>query len=148
MSWSSLRGDIYTLLQTVSGIADVQPLPTLDFSGYPAVTVAPSDLESDYESQSENLRTYAFMVTVFYDASIGGVANAINKVEETIDSIIDRIDQEEKIGATRVIGANLPSNYTILAVRPVIHPFLYSQEEDMVVAEISLRVMCSFDIEG
>lgn len=150
MSWKILRPQIQTLIETIDGIAEVSAVPKLDFSGYPAVTISPSELNSDYETKQENLRTYAWQVTVFYnsDGSTSGVGDAISKIEETVDSIIDKLDQENAHLATRVIGANLEASAQVLDIVPVIGPWGYIEEQKLVVAEISVRVRISKDFEA
>lgn len=146
MSWSKLRPDIKTLLDSISSINDVKSFPTFDFSGYPAVTIQPSELSSDYETVAENIRIYTFQVRIFYHTA-DGVPNAINKVEECVDDIIDKLDKEEKFGQTRTIGSSLGAGYTILGIEPVIGPWGYINDGELLVAELSVRVLLSFDIE-
>lgn len=143
-----MRTDIKTLLDTVDGIEEVSALPKLTFSGYPAVTVTPSELESDYETDRENLHVYAFQVRVFYEAETAGTGSAVDNIEETIENIIQVLDDEERRGGTRTIGNSLASNFYLLDIQPTPTEWIYMDEQELVVGELSVLVRVSFDIEG
>lgn len=146
MSWSSLRGDINTLLSAVSGIEEISALPKTDFSGYPAVSISPNELESEPLSKSELLRHYEFSLLVFYDSNKDGWGNAINQVEETVDAIIAKIIQEEQLGATRTIGASLGTSDTMLAVQPLVSNWQFI-DIGFVIAEIIVRIKTIHKLE-
>jgi hypothetical protein len=147
MSWNTLRPQIATLLGGVTGIYEMSSSPKIKFDGYPSGYVVPSDNTGDYETNSENIRTYAFMVRVYYETKATGVAGAIDKLEGVIDTIIDTLDKEDLKSATsRTIGVNLPSGYTYLNI--LAHPSAWGEitEEGLVYAELKVQVKISVDI--
>lgn len=146
MSYKTLRPQLGNLIDSLDKIHEVSDTPALKFGGFPAVHIVPSDSESDYETTTENERVYAFLVRVFYETKQTGVAEAIDKLEDAVDDIIDAIDREDKKGSsTRTVGIDLPSDYIYLAVSAT--PSVWGQidEEQLVFAEIRVRVRVSFD---
>lgn len=147
MSWNTLRTQIATLLDTISTIHEVASYPKLEWSGYPAAYVVPSGQSGEYETTTENVRTYAFTVRVFYDTQTTGVSGALDKLEGVIDTVLDTFDQEDLKGSSsRTIGLNLPSGYTFLNI--FAHPSSWGevQGENLIFAEIEVRVRLSRDI--
>jgi hypothetical protein len=74
--------------------ADVAEYPTTDFAGVPAATIVPSDNTSDYATSTQNLRTYAFFVDIYYpvESSNGGYENTFKIMRELMDVALDAFD--------------------------------------------------------
>jgi len=147
MSFNTLRGQIKTLLDTLTELQEVKGYPTLKFNGYPSAYVVPNNSEADYETTKENIRIYGFTVRVFYETKSGGVESALNALEDLVDTVLDTFDQEDLKGSdTRTIGINLPSSYTYISV--FAHPSEWGEveEENLLTAEIEVRVRVSIDI--
>lgn len=147
MSFNTLRGQIKTLMDNVSGMQEFSGTPSHKFGGYPAGYVVPSDNEGDYETTSENVRTYAFRVRLFYETKTTGVGNALDKLEGIVDTVLDTLDTEDlKSASSRTIGVNLPSGYTYLNI--FAHPAVWGQVEgeDLIYVEIIVRVRVSIDV--
>ena len=148
MSWQVLRPQIGTLLETLDTIQEVSNAPKIKFSGYPAAHVVPSDNESDYETTKENVRTYAFMVRLFYETKVTGVAEALGALEKIVDSVLDLFDQEDQKGAaTRTVGVSLPARYTFLNIWAVPTGWGEVPGEELIMAQLSVRVRISVDIQ-
>jgi len=148
MSWQTLSNQIKTKLESISDIQVVYDYPWLDFDGYPAVTITPSEMESDYETQQHNIRTYAFMIRAFLDLEIVNQATLQKKVEKgheimrgLIDSIVDTFDKDETLS-----GISMPTGKTLIAITPVPARVLYFEEEKMMIGEVRLFCKVSFDI--
>ena len=147
MSFQTIRPQIATLIDTIAEIQEVSSTPKLKFNGYPAAYVIPSDNESDYETTSENERVYAFLIRTFYETKVTGVGGAVSALEIIVDSVIDKIDQEDLKGSTtRTIGINMPAKYTFLSVFATPSFFAELSGEELVMAEIKVRVRVSVDI--
>jgi len=147
MSFTTLRPQIKTLLETITAIQEISLIPKAKFSGYPAATVTPSENSADYETTTENIRVYAFIVRLFYETKDSGIGEAIIALEAVVDSVLDKFDQEDYKGSTtRVIGIGLPSGYTFLNL--FAHPSNWGElpEEALVMAEITVRIRISRDI--
>ena len=112
-----LRPQLGTLLETISTIQEVSVVPKIKFSGYPAVHVVPSENSGDYETNRENVRTYAFTIRLFYSTKGVTLEQALTGLEEVVDSVIDAFDEEDQKGDdTRVVGVGLPANYVFLNI--------------------------------
>lgn len=146
MSYQSIRQSIKTLIDSVSGLADVKNKPTLNFSGYPAVTIVQQDFENQFLSRDENLRTYTFMVRVFYDSASGGVNNAVSNLETVVENITNKIDDEEAIEITRTIASSLDSNETLIAIESVPNEWNFVESTAMIVQEITVNIQTISDI--
>lgn len=147
MSWLVLRPQIATVLQGISTIQEVASSPKVKFNGYPAAHVIPSDNSGDYETTTENVRTYSFIVRVFYDTKETDIGTALTALEEVVDSVIDAFDQEDLKGTTnRTVGMSLPNNYTFLNIFACPGRYGELPEDQLLMAEIIVKVRISIDI--
>lgn len=143
----SLSDQLKSKLKEISDIQSVYDYPWLDFDGYPAATITPSGLDSDYESNVENLRTYVFIVRLFVSLNEINQPSMQKKVEdgfrvaeELVDTVIDKFDKDETMS-----GISLPSGYTMVALVPIPSVINYFVEDKMIVAEVRINVKVSFD---
>jgi hypothetical protein len=147
MSWAILRPQVKDVLDTIGTLQEVSDSPKIRFSGYPAAHVVPSENTNDYETTSENIRTYAFTVRVFYDTKETPIEDAFSALEEVVDNVIDAFDQEDlKGGSTRKLGISLPAKYTFLNVLASPGNWGELTEEQLIMAEIKVKVRVSVDI--
>ena len=155
MSWQVVRPQLVTFLQnmTISDIdstkllQEVSPTPKIQFSGYPAAHVVPSENSSDYETTSENERQYAWAVRIFYETKSGGIENAFKALEQAVDRIMDQLDLEDmRDSSQRTIAIGLPSRYTFLNIFAVPNRWTELPEEELVFAEITVRIRMSVDV--
>ena len=147
MSWQTLRPQLKTLIDTISTISETVSYPKMKFGSYPAATVTPNENDAAYETNTENIRNYSFMVRVFYETKHTGIQSAIEALEEVIDSVIDKFDQEDLKGATtRTVGISLPSGYTFINIWASPGAWFELPDEELIYAEVSVRVRISRDI--
>lgn len=147
ISWQTLRPQIKTLLDNSDEFQDTSGTPELKFTGYPAAYVVQSDSEADYETTSENVRIFAFIIRMFYSTKVVGVGTALERLEKIVDAILDDIDQDSYKGAgSRVIGINMPSGYTWINTYAVPSVFGEVEGEQLVMAEIRVMIKVIRDI--
>ena len=149
MSFSTFRGQLYTLINNnkdALGVQEVYSTPRLNFKGYPAVTISPSDNENDYETNTENIRSYVFNIRCFYDTKNSGIDDGIDNLEETIDSLIDLIDQENEKKTGNIIGQGMPSRYTYLNIFAVPSGWFLTEDEAMIFNQMTVRIRVSVDV--
>jgi len=147
MSWVVLRPQIKTLLDTITTLQEVSQSPKIKFDGYPAAHIVNSENSGDYETTSENIRTYAYTVRIFYETKYSGIENALLALEEVVDTVIDKFDQEDLKGSTeRILGIGLPSGYTFLNIFATPNRWGVLSEDQLIMAEITVRIRISVDI--
>jgi len=147
MSFTTLRPQIGTLLETLTTIQEVSNAPKIKFDGYPAAHIVPSDNESDYETTTENVRTYAFNLRVFYETKQTTIEEAYSALEEVVDSVLDLFDQEDQKGSTdRTVGVDLPARYTFLNIWATPSFWGEVSGEQLIMAQMSVKVRISVDI--
>lgn len=145
MSWGTLRGQISDLLDNNTSLVEVSSTPKLQFSGYPSAYVIPSDHESDYETTIENQRFYNYIIRVFYETAQTGLGEAINRLEDVADEIINTFDQEDKKRTDRTIGVNMPADHTYLSVEAIPSAWAELPTEKLIMTEIRVRIRVSYD---
>jgi len=147
MSWKILRPEIKTLLDTISTLQEVSQTPKIKFNGYPAAHIVNSENSGDYETTSENIRTYAYVVRVFYETNQTTMENAILALEDVVDTVIDTFDKEDLKGSTtRTIGIGLPEGYTFLNIFANPGKWGVLSEDQLIMAEITVKIRISVDI--
>lgn len=147
MSWNTLRTQVASVISTVTDIQEVAGYPKIKFEGYPAAYVVPSDNEGDYETNKENIRTYAFIVRLFYETKDTGIEQALNALEDIVDSVMDKFDEEDLKGSdTRILGMNLPATYMFINVWATPSNWSEIPGENLVMAELRVRVRISIDV--
>ena len=149
MSFSVIRPQIGTLLGTLDTIQQVANSPKIRFTGYPAAHIVPDDNESAYETTTENVRTYAFIVRIFYETKQTTIDDAYDALSEVVDSVLDLFDQEDqKAAADRVIATtgSLPARYQFLNIWAVPSSWGEVPGEQLIMAQVAVRVRISVDV--
>ena len=148
MSFQVIRPQVGTLLETLDTIQEVSTSPKIKFSGYPAAHIVPSDNEADYETTTENVRTYAFFVRIFFETKHGGIGAALTAMDEVVDEVLDLFDQEDQKGAsTRTVGMSLPTRYQFLNIWATPSAWGEVAGEELIMTQINVRVRISVDIQ-
>ena len=130
-------------------MVEVSGTPKLKFSGYPSAYVIPSDNTADYETNKENIRTYAFLIRMFHETKTSGVQEAIEALEGLTDDILDLFDKEDlKNSDSRTIRVSLPAGYTFIDI--FANPSSWGEltDDGLVFTQINVRVRVSIDISS
>ena len=147
MSWQTLRPQVKTLIDSISTIQEVVGYPKIKFRGYPAANVTPSDNTADYETTTENVRTYVFNVRLFYETKKKGIEGSLEALEKIVDSVLDKVDQEDLKGSTtRTVGVSLPSGYTFLNIWATPAAWGQIDGEALLMADLTIGIRLSRDI--
>ena len=126
---------------------EVSRVPKLKFAGYPSAHIVPSDNSGDYETTTENIRTYSFIVRIFYETKDTTMENAFTALEEVVDTVIDTFDKEDLKGSTnRTVGMGLPANYQFINIWASPNRWGILSEDQLIMAEVSVKVRISIDI--
>lgn len=149
MSWNTLTGQIYDLIndnKATLGIQEVSKYPKIKFTGYPSVTITPSDNENNYETTSENERIYAWKVRVFYETKDSGIDGALDALYPLVDAVMDKIDQENELSTGQTIGQGMPANYTYLNIFATPGAFFTVENENIIYSEFTVKIRVSVDV--
>ena len=115
---SSAMANVLTAVQQggSAAFADVEQYPTTTFTGSPAATVAPSDIASDYATTVQDLRTYAFVVDLYYpiEDTNGGVANAFTQMSTLVDTTLDAFDNSNDLNNTCQMLRPVPGSWSLI----------------------------------
>lgn len=146
--WTALRGNLYNLInddKTALAVQEVYKYPKMKFGGYPAVAISPSDVESDFQTTTENDRDYVFKVRVFEPSKDQGLSVAIDKLEVVVDSIMTQI-AEDGGAAVPVMSQNLGSQEVYIFTRAIPGVWGVTVDEALVFNEMTVVVRLSVDI--
>lgn len=142
-TYTELKDAIKEKLDEIDKIQEVSDTPKLKFAGYPAVTITPSEDESDYETDSENMRIYVFNVGVFYEVQGTDINTAVDSLYDLVDDILDAFDQDQQLAGTSI---DLPARYTMIAVEPTSGAWGEIPDTKLITKLINLRIKISVDI--
>ena len=139
MSFDVIKAKIKSKLEGIGSIQEVHDYPTLEFRGCPAAVVASTRMEAEFETTTENKRTYVFTIFVYQEIETQGLKKARLIIEKTCDNIIETFDEDPLLTG---IGENLPAQETMIVCFPVVNEIL--QEEKYVRGELEIKVIISF----
>lgn len=143
MSFITIKEKLKSVLEGIADIQEVRDFPNQNFNGYPAVNVRTIGNTSDYETTSENLEVYSFELIVFQELNDGVHTNeqAREIIEGLCDTIRDTIDSDEFLN-----GISLPSDRTMIGVRPTVSQIGEEDSGKYIVAVIEIACRISKDI--
>ena len=137
-TYTDLTSFLKTKLEGISKIVEVVDNPELDFENFPVVTIVPADGESDFETNVEDERIYAYELHVFYETKTSGISFALDAIYDAIDDILDSFASDKQLATF-----NPGTNRTVLFVEPVSAGWGEVQDKDLVFARVNLRVKVS-----
>ena len=96
-----LLSKIATTLGNVDRVKSVYAIPKSKITRYPAVFYKPNGLVNSFETNNENLATYAFVLVVIVGAEQKSLNSIFTTVlPKTVDAIINQFDEEWNQGTT------------------------------------------------
>lgn len=88
-TYKVIRDFILAKLGTITKLAEVSGAPELAFSSYPSAIIVPSEGSSDYETNAEHERIYAFDIIVYDESKKQGTSAALASVMDAVDDVLD-----------------------------------------------------------
>jgi len=140
-AYTTIKNKILAVLQTVTKIQEFYGYPNLQFDGYPAAVIVPSNQDSDYETNTDNERAYAFQLSIFQDIKEGGIENALNALYDLADDVLNAFDSDPTLS-----GISLPTGYTMIYVAPSISAWQQIDDKEVLFLNITIKVRVSVDI--
>jgi len=141
-SWERLRNKIVEKLQSVNSIAEVEEYPTNEMTGYPCAMLETVRNESEFESTTQNRRTYVFNIYIVQEIeSAGGMKQARRIIQSAIDDVLDVFDRDQTLE-----GVEMPDNEVLIITIPALSRIYTDAEAKNVVGLVELKVVTSFSI--
>ena len=140
-TYKLLRDRIFDKVNALTRFEVVKKFPTLDFEGFPAAAVYPSDGEGDYETNVEDQRIYAFIVAVYFPIRPDSEEEALDAVMQAQDDVLDTFTADKQLNADGAIS--FPAGKMLVGVRPVFTAWGATDDKKLMVAEIMIKVLIS-----
>ena len=141
-AYTVIKNFILAKLQAVTQLQQVTDNPELNFNGYPAAIIIPAEGESDWETNMEDQRNYAFDVIIYEETKKQGISTAINTLMDTVDYVLDTFAQDKLLIG---IQALLPAGHTFLTVNPVAAGWGDIPDKEVLAATVKLTCRLSID---
>lgn len=146
MTYTTLRDNLWDLLVSISGLHQVVAQPSFEFSGYPAAFIAPSGNESDFLTNIENVRVYAFKVWLFQEYDTTPLAVAYERLMDRTDEILNKIDLQESPDSTRSLATGISYPYFLSKVFATPGQFALDEEPKLLACEITIKCQVVVDL--
>lgn len=142
--FSIILEKIKTILEANELIQETFVFEVEKFNGTPSATIVPSSNESDYNTTDENMRIYAYNITLFVNRSKKSKKDADRILRNLVDSVIDDFDKDYTFS-----GIENPTGYTFINTFATPSLWGYSgREDEFRVCEISIRCRVSIDLNA
>lgn len=137
-------------LDSVPVFADIQEYPTTDFVGVPAATIVPSDNTSDYATNVQNMRTYAFIVDIYYpiESTNGGYASTFTLMRRLMDVALDAFDNSNDLNLSNTFTTSADAVCDFLRPVPSSWSMVETSSGDMLTARITLQCAKTVDTDN
>lgn len=136
--YTDLTAELVSKLEGIAKIAAVDNNPDADFTDYPAATIIPAEGESNWETNRENLRIYAYEVNIYYETKPSGISYALEALYDLVDDVLDAFDDDIELA-----GFNPGPNNTLMTVEPTSAGWGEVPNKDLIFARIKIRVAIS-----
>lgn len=143
-TYQLVRDKIRDKLLTVTEIQEVARYPKREFTGYPAAILVPAEGDSEWETNNEHERLYAFDCQIFYETKGLGNDVALDRLYDVVDLVLDEFAEDPNLEQPTVIA--LPAKKTMITVQPVSAGWEELDDSELLMARISIKVVVSVDI--
>jgi len=137
-AYQNIRDKLEAKLNAVSDINEVYDYPKMDFGGYPAAVIIPTEGESDWETNKDDQRAYVFDVLIYYEMNQATPNTALDRLMDVCDDVLDSFASDKQLS-----GISLPANKTIITVDPVFAGYETVPDKELLVARIKVKVIIS-----
>lgn len=130
--WTVLINKLKDILEANSLLREIFDYEIEEFKGDPACTITPSENRSDYNTNCENVRIYAFSVKLFVNRTISPTgtdtkSEADRKLRNLVDSVLDDFDKDYTLTG---IQTDCPTGYTFINLFALPSMWGYAGRED------------------
>jgi len=143
-TYQLIRDKLRDKLLTVTSIQEVARYPKREFTGYPAAILVPAEGDSEWETNNEHERVYAFDCQIFYETKTLGNDETLDRLYNVVDEILDEFAEDPNLEQPTVIA--LPAKKTMITVQPVSAGWEEVDDTELLMARIQIKVVISVDI--
>lgn len=142
-TYTILRAQLLAKLQSITQIAEVEDDPKLEFDSFPGAVIIPAEGESDYETNVEDERIYAFDIILYETTKDQGISVALTKLYDAVDYVLDSFAQDRQLESPTPM--TMPTGKTFLQVKPVAAGWGDIPDKELVAATIKIFCQVSVD---
>ena len=145
--WENIIQKLKTLIGEIDGIYEIFTYEAEKFNGSPSCTITPAENESDYSTNEENTRIYAFNIRLFVNrenAPSGQVSEiwADKLLRGLCDEILNKLDKNYSLSGIENTTGNTFIN---LAATPSVWGYSL-REQEYRSCEINVRARVRVDV--
>lgn len=144
----TIRDNIRTLIEEVTGLQVVYSEPTLNIDGYPAAIIEVADQDGQYSTNIENKHNYRYTIFLINEISDTAFPTAYNTLMDLLEQVQIKLMKEDAPNTTRTIDDGIPTGYTIQSVRPTVGRIEPLWQEKILYAPVLVTVMLEIDLEN
>lgn len=105
----TIRGNLKTLLTSVTGIANVYDTFETNIAGYPAIIFDISNNESEMLTDSENIRKITFTLYVLAEITIAGRDTAKGLLDTVTQNVITALEDKDNMSLSGAVDWIMPT---------------------------------------
>jgi hypothetical protein len=140
-SWEHIRNKVVSKLEAITQINEVLEFPSEEFTKFPVAMLETVRNESDYETTTQNKRTYVFSIYILQDIESVEMKKARRIIQDAVDAVLDAFDNDQQLS-----GIDMPTNEAMVITIPTLSRIFTNIDGKYVVGEIELKVITSFSI--
>lgn len=117
--------------------------PQFNPAGYPAVSIVPDNVQSEFDTVLDNNRTYQFAIILANDVRESDLGTAYDTMRQLEDDVLDLFDNDYSLGSV-----SLGTNYSLIDTfaAPSSWERVTVSDTQLLVAVIRLRIHISINI--
>lgn len=145
-TYTVLKNFITAKVTALSGsgqpIGEVSDNAELNFDSYPAAIIVPAQGESDWETNAEDKRTYAFDLILYEESKKGGVSQALDNLMDAVDQVLDAFAVDKTF-----TGISMPTGKILLNIEPVAAGWGNIPDKELLAATVKIQCHVSVSNE-
>lgn len=143
-TYQTIRDQLRDKLLALTSIQEVARYSKREFTGYPAAVLVPAEGESDWETNNDHYRVYAFDCYIYYETKGLGNDETLDRLYNVVDLVLDALSEDTMFLLPTPIS--LPAKKTLITVQPVSAGWEELDDTELLRAKISIKVIVSCDI--
>lgn len=123
----------------------VYEYPNFNPAGYPSAMVIPSNIDSEFDTVQDNMRTYQFFVILIESGQTKSLPNSYSTLRQLEDDVINAIDNDYTISG---VNNDLSSDYQLIDTDAIPSAWqrVTVRKNELLMAQITVRVKVQFNL--